>query len=150
MSGWAPIYAYWALVMFGVLPLAPINRVAALVVAARLGTQAAYDMGYNEPISQMVIFAMCGMVAMHQARLFTCFVSAALFVPLSVAAAYQIDEPFLAGWAVYGLSVAQAIILIASGEWRKAVRHWLKASDPNGSDVLAKLIAFVRRARAYA
>ncbi|MBI0474210.1 hypothetical protein D9601_02370 [Sphingomonas sp. MA1305] len=150
MAEWAPIYFFWALVMIGVLPLAPINRVAALVVAARLLTQAAYGMGYNEPISQMVIFGVCGMLAMHNARRMTCFFSAALFVPLSIAAAFQIDHPTAAGWTVYGLAVLQAVVLIASEEWRKAIRHWLEATDPSKPDALAKLIAFTRRVRAYA
>lgn len=155
MSGWAPIYFYWGLVLLGVLPLAPINRVAAIVVAARLGTQAAYDMGFNlpvsqsiffnEPVSQVAIFGAAAIVAMHNARLTTCFFAAALFVPLSIAAAYQIDAPTTAGWIVYGLSVLQALILIASGEWRKAIRHWMEATDPDKPDLIHKLVAFARR-----
>lgn len=142
---WAPVYIYWALILVGVLPLSPINRVAAVVVAARLATQGAYDMGLPEAVSQTAVFGACAILALHNARLFTCFLAAALFVPMAVAAAWQLSDPYHGWWTVYWLAVAQAVTLIVNGEWRKAVRHWLRASDPEHPDVLARIVALARR-----
>jgi hypothetical protein len=145
-----PEYILWALVLFGVLPLAPINRVAALVVAARLATQGAYDFGWPEAQSQTLIYGVCAIIALHNARLFTCFLAAALFVPLAVASAWQLQDAYHGWWAVFWLAVAQCVALVVNGEWRKAVRHWLDASDPDKDDVLYRLIAFARRAWTHA
>lgn len=146
MNSWAPVYFYWALILFGVLPLAPINRVAAIVVAARVACQVTYDAGFPEPETQTVIFGAAAILSMHNARLTTCFLSAALFVPMAIASAWQVAEPVTAFWWVYWLGVAQAVILLISGEWRKAIRHWLDASRAEPPEWVDKMVAWARRA----
>lgn len=145
-----PEYLYWALILFGVLPLAPINRVAAVVVAARLATQGAYDLGTPEPQTQIVIFGACLMLALHNARLWTCLLASTLFLPMAVAAAWQLVAPYEAWWAVYWIAVFQAVVLICNGEWRKAIRHWLDVPDPEKPDLIHRLVAFCRRKWLYA
>ena len=146
MLGGHPEYLYWALILVGVLPLAPINRVAAIVVAARISTQIAYDAALPEIPSQIVVFAVAGVLALHNARAFNCFLSAALFIPLAVCAAWQYVNSYEGWWAVFWCAVAQAAILIASGEWKRAVRHWLRSSCPDRPDVFTRIAhAFARR-----
>lgn len=146
MLGSHPEYLYWALLLIGVFPLAPINRVAAIVIAARITTQIAFDAGLPEFKTQMVVFAVAGVIALHNTRLFTCFLSAALFFPLAVCAAWQYVDPYEGWWAVFWCAVAQALVLAASGEWKKAVRHWLRSSCPDQPDIFTRIAhAFARR-----
>lgn len=118
----AALHFYWLLVIIVAVPSAPFNRVAAVVVAARIINQTTWALvPAAEPFAQAVVFGAAAVVAAWQWRTIPCLASSALFLPMSVASAAWAAggiDPSVAWWLIVACGIVQIVILPLGNDWR--------------------------------
>ena len=151
-----PEYLYWALILLIALPSAPFNRVAGVIVADRIMTQLAWEVGLPEPPTQAVIFGLALFPCLHHwhfrgarfqpmARTKAQRVTAWFFAPLTVAALVQYFDPVAGWWAVFWLACLQAVITPLGNDWATAREGWLALKDISWIDGLFRRIRHADR-----
>lgn len=126
----APAYliAYWALVALIAVPASFFSRIAAVLVAVRLLSQIAWNMGMPEPQTQVLIYIIAACAALRWAETFPCRLIAVLFAPLAVAAAASGVPGQAVGsyWTIYAIAVVQVLLVPLCIDWRM-VREGIQA-----------------------
>lgn len=138
-----PEYLYFAMMFLVALPVAWFMRstVALVVFATWAVGQVTYLLGFPEPETQVVIYAIAGALAWKAARNTASNFTAVMFVPLaliSAADALGSMAPYEAWWSIFWIAMTQAAALPFSGDWRTAW-HRFKAGKEGAGDVLSRV-----------
>lgn len=127
----AVLQTYWLMIALVALPLAPFNRVAAVIVAARLVNQTMWMVVPDwEPVAQAIVFAIAGVVAVYHWRTAPCLASAVLFLPMAAASGAWASggiDPGDAWWIIVSCGITQLVIVPFGNDWH-AIREGVDAA----------------------
>lgn len=126
----AALQLYWFMIALVAVPSAPFNRVAAVIVAARIVNQAMWTVVPEwEPTAQAFVFGIAGIAAVYNWRTAPCLAAAVLFLPMAVASgawAAGVIHP-ADGWSVIlGCGILQLLIVPFGNDW-PAIREGVDA-----------------------
>lgn len=123
-----PEYIYWAAVALIAWPASMFSRCAGILAVAWAVGQIAYVIGLPEPLSQVVIYIIAGLLTLKHRREFPCLIVAAFYLPLAIMSAATHVDPDLIWWGIFWTAMAQVLVVPFTVHWAEVreVRHALK------------------------
>lgn len=117
------LHLYWLMIGLVAVPLSPFNRVAAVIVAARVVNQVGYwALPEHEAWIQTAVFAAAAFAALIRSETFENMITAVIFIPAGTASLYWASGALdlaSAWWIVIGCGFLQLILLPACTDWQR-------------------------------
>lgn len=123
-----PEYIYWAAVCLVAWPASMFSRCAGILAAAWGIGQLAYVVGSPEPITQVIIYCLAGVLTAKYRRGFACMTVAAFYLPLAIMSGITSADPLLVWWGIFWTAMVQVAIVPFTIDWAEVreVRRALK------------------------